>query len=53
MAAYELRIKKEAEKEITALPKGDLQKVVQKIRHLAEDPRPHGGEKLKGEGGYV
>ena len=52
MASYELRIKREAEKEIAALHKTDLVRVIKKIRLLAENPRPVGTEKLKGEEGY-
>ncbi len=52
MATYDLLIKKEAEKEIANLPKPDLERVAQKIRGLAQDPRPHGSEKLKGEEGF-
>ncbi len=52
MGSYEIRIKKEAEKEIRALPKVDLKRVVQKIHLLADNPRPVACEKLKGEEGY-
>lgn len=52
MASYELRIKREAEKEIRHLPKDDLTRVTQRIQCLTENPRPVGSEKLKGEEGY-
>ncbi len=49
---YELKIKKDAEKDILALPKADRKKIVEKIYKLSTEPRPHGAEKLKGEEGY-
>ncbi len=52
MASYELKIKREAEKEIHGLPKNDLQRIAEKINRLASEPRPNGCEKLKGEEGY-
>ena len=52
MVSYELKIKKEAEKELRSLPKVDLKRVIQKIRSLGDNPRPQGAEKLKGEEGY-
>lgn len=52
MASYSLFIKKDAEKEIRALPKSDLKRIVQKIQSLSDNPRPEGCEKLKGEEGY-
>ena len=52
MASYNLRIKRDAEKEIRRLPKSDIKRIVTKILQLAEDPRPQGCEKLKGEEGY-
>lgn len=52
MASYKLSIKGDAEKEVRLLPKGDLKRVIRKIQSLAENPRPEGCEKLKGEEGY-
>lgn len=52
MASYRILIKGDAEKEIRALPKSDLKRVVRKIQSLSENPRPEGCEKLKGEEGY-
>ena len=49
MANYELQIKPSAVKEIEKLPRKDRPKVVQKIRALAGNPRPHGCEKLSAE----
>lgn len=49
MAVYSLVLKASAVREIEALPtKGDRQRVVARIRALAEEPRPLGSEKLAG-----
>ena len=51
-ASYSVAIKKSADRELRALPKEDLRRVVDKIRALAETPRPHGNEKLSGQERY-
>ena len=49
MARYSLRIKPSALREIEAIPhKSHRQRVIARIRQLAEDPRPRGSEKLSG-----
>jgi mRNA interferase RelE/StbE len=49
VAAYSIRIKKSAAREIDALPtKHDRQRVISRIQALAMEPRPHGSEKLAG-----
>lgn len=45
---YSVEIKLSAAKEIEALPDADRRRVVERIGLLAEDPRPHGCEKLAG-----
>lgn len=53
MARYSLRIKPAALREIEAIPqKSHRQKVVARIRRLADDPRPPGCEKLSGHDKY-
>ncbi len=52
MANYELQIKPSAVKEIEKLPRKDRPKIVQNIRALAGNPRPHGCEKLSAEEKY-
>jgi mRNA interferase RelE/StbE len=47
-ASYSLRIKRSAEKELKAIPKSDLSRIVGKIRALAENPRPPGHQKMSG-----
>ena len=53
MARFEILIKRSAAKEIEAISrKKDRQRIVQKIRQLAEDPRPPGCQKLSGRDRY-
>lgn len=49
MEPYSIVITRSAEKELKAIPPGDLQRVVNRIRGLAQQPRPSGCEKLSGE----
>lgn len=49
MASYEVVIKKSAAKELENIAgKKDRQRIAQRIRALAADPRPPGVEKLSG-----
>ncbi len=49
MAAYKVLIKVSAGKELERLgTKSDRARIVERIQTLAEDPRPHGCEKLAG-----
>jgi mRNA interferase RelE/StbE len=50
--SYSLVVKKSAERELRALPKADLRRVTDRIRDLAQDPRPPGHEKLSGQAHY-
>lgn len=53
MARYSLLIKRSAAKELDQVAlKRDRRRVVNRIRSLAEDPRPPGCEKLSGEEKY-
>jgi len=53
VARFEILIKRSAAKEIQAIPrKKDRQRIVRKIRQLAEDPRPSGCQKLSGRDRY-
>lgn len=50
MVRYSIRIKASAAKEIEAIePKKVRRQVVEKVRMLADDPRPRGCEKLSGQ----
>ncbi len=48
-ALYSVVIKRSAEKELRAIPLSDLKRVIDRIRGLAQQPRPSGCEKLSGE----
>jgi len=51
-ASYSLQIKRSAQKELRALPKTDLPKVVERIQSLAAGPHPPGSQKLSGQPHY-
>ncbi|MBW8040277.1 MAG: type II toxin-antitoxin system RelE/ParE family toxin [Planctomycetes bacterium] len=46
MAKYKITIKNSAAKELAEIPKKDLPKIVKHIQSLAQNPRPHGSQKL-------
>jgi mRNA interferase RelE/StbE len=48
VAAYSIFIRKSAVRELEALAKKDLRKVLERIEALGENPRPAGAEKLAG-----
>jgi mRNA interferase RelE/StbE len=52
VAVYSVVIKRSAEKEIQRRPAGIRRLVVRRILALADDPRPHGSQKLSGEDKY-
>ena len=52
MASYKLVIKNSVAKDLRKIPNSDLERVLSRIRALAEDPRPPGSEKLSGEEKY-
>ena len=52
MAKYRITIKKSAAKELEALPKKDLQRIIKRIQSLAGNPRPQGSKKLSGQEQY-
>ena len=52
MASYKVLIKPSAVKEIESLPRKDRSRIVYRIQGLAENPRPHGCEKLSGQEKY-
>ena len=52
MVKYKIEFKKSAVKELNAIPKKNLLKIIQKIELLAEDPRPVGSIKLSGKEQY-
>ena len=46
MARYSLRFKKSVSKDLRAIPKQDVRRILKRIDMLADDPRPAGSEKL-------
>jgi mRNA interferase RelE/StbE len=46
MARYKITVKKSATAELEDVPKKDLQKIVARIRSLADNPCPYGVQKL-------
>jgi len=49
MESYKVLIKRSAAGELEKVPKGDLRRVIERIRKLSANPRPDGGEKLSGQ----
>jgi mRNA interferase RelE/StbE len=52
MAAYRAFFKRSVEKDLAPIPKKDVNRILQRIKGLEEDPRPPGCEKLTGEERY-
>ena len=52
MAGYKLFFKKSVQKDLNAIPKEDLRRILKRIEGLSEDPRPAGCEKLTGRERY-
>jgi mRNA interferase RelE/StbE len=52
MGAYRVYFRASVEKDFASIPKSDLRKILQRIKALAEDPRPSGCEKLTGQERY-
>ena len=52
MESYKVLIKKAAAKEIERIVQKDRVRIIEKIRALAVDPRPHGSQKLSGQEKY-
>ena len=52
MAAYKIFFRASVEKDVSTIPKKGLGKTLRRIGELAENPRPHGCEKLTGQERY-
>ncbi len=52
MASYELAFRKSVAKDLRRIPNDDLARILERIRALANDPRPSGCEKLSGRERY-
>jgi len=52
MAVYKIFFKKSVEKDLKSIPRKDLKRIIDRIKLLAENPRPAGCEKLTGQERY-
>ena len=52
MAAYKVFFKKSVQKDLDAIPRKDLKRILGRIKALAKNPRPAGCEKLTGHERY-
>ncbi|ACM18559.1 toxin, RelE family [Geotalea daltonii FRC-32] len=52
MAGYSIFFKDSVRKDFESIPKNDLQRTMERIAALAENPRPMGCEKLSGQEKY-
>lgn len=52
MASYRIELKSTVQKEIEALPKKEVARLIAKIAALAENPRPVDAVKLAGRAAY-
>ena len=52
MASYELAFRKSVAKDLRVFPKQDVKRIMQRIRSLADGPRPAGCEKLSDQERY-
>ena len=52
MAVYSIFFKDSVRKDLDAIPKNDLQRIIERIANLAENPRPLGCEKLSSQEKY-
>lgn len=52
MAGYNIFFKESVRKDLDAIPRGDLLRIMVRIGNLADDPRPAGCEKLSGQDKY-
>ena len=46
MASYKIVFKQSVTKDLRAIPKQDIKRILKRIERLVEDPRPPGAEKL-------
>ena len=52
MAVYKIFLKKSVKKDLSAIPKKNLKRILNKIEFLEDNPRPVGCEKLSGQEKY-
>ena len=52
MAQYKLIVRKSVSKDLSRIPKKDVQRILNAIQDLSQDPRPSQSKKLSGEEKY-
>ena len=52
MGRYSLQIKQSVAKDLRAIPKKDVRRILKRIESLQDDPRPRGCEKLTNQERY-
>jgi mRNA interferase RelE/StbE len=52
MAEYKIFFRKSVNKDFSSIPKKDVGRILNRIKGLADDPRPPGCEKLTGQERY-
>ena len=52
MAKYELQVRPSVAKDVERIPTADLQRILEKIERLKDDPRPAGCVRLSGQEYY-
>ena len=52
MARYELRFRKSVRKDLNPIPKRDVQKIIEAVQALVNDPHPPQSRKLSGAEKY-
>lgn len=52
MAKYEVVFKRSVYKDLRTIPNADVERILARIRSLADHPRPDGSEKLSGQERY-
>ncbi|MCA9264454.1 MAG: type II toxin-antitoxin system RelE/ParE family toxin [Planctomycetales bacterium] len=52
MANYRILFRQSVAKDLRSIPTKDVQRILQRVEGLAEDPRPVGVEKLSGDEKY-
>lgn len=52
MGKYSLQFKKSVARDLRAIPKADVARILHRIEQLADEPRPPGAEKLSSQERY-
>jgi mRNA interferase RelE/StbE len=48
MASFEIRWRSSTKKDLRSLPREEVSRIIESVAKLAEDPLPHGSQKLAG-----